>query len=525
MINESKKHAPRAKPKLRLSIRSRFFVLLLLLTILPFLAYKFAVDLHRLLLENQATIQKQTVINLSYILENRTDLWAIQIQRKNPSDHLSHLNLDHSVIWMVNENGQATFVVGKMPEEVAEKPLDGFSRLGYFLIEGVSHVIPFSPPYPYPQSKTPEISLIDQATSGHTFQQYRMDRSNEPISLMSAAPVKFKDKIVGAVIIEQSMDTLLSDSMNDFYRIIGMGAIVFLVVILGALFYIASISNRIVRLDKDVRETFDSYGKVNQLGFSDTRLRHYHDEISDLRHHIYEMLTQLSSYERYLKQLPRTLRHEIHNPLNRLSMSLSLLEKEVEHKQVDYSKHALEQLKQIIASMSEASSIEDSLHSQTPEAFPIAEMLTHYLDNYQATTPDGEIEVNLSLPKDTNVRGDGFMVEQMMDKLLSNAKDFNNGKEPIRVTVAERDNHVDIEILNAGPALPKGHEKQIFDGMMSIREANSDDQAHLGLGLFIVKLITEFHQGSVEARNRMDVNGKVIGVEFKIQLPILNSSH
>jgi len=65
--------------RLRLSIRNRFFILLLLLTVLPFLAYNFAVDLHRLLLKNQAIIQQQTVINLSYILENRTDLWALQI--------------------------------------------------------------------------------------------------------------------------------------------------------------------------------------------------------------------------------------------------------------------------------------------------------------------------------------------------------------------------------------------------------------------------------------------------------------
>ncbi len=91
--------------------------------------------------------------------------------------------------------------------------------------------------------------------------------------------------------------------------------------------------------------------------------------------------------------------------------------------------------------------------------------------------------------------------------------------------VSEQNNLVEIRVLNTGPALPKGYEKQIFDGMMSIREANSDDQAHLGLGLFIVKLIAEFHQGNVEASNRLDASGDVFGVEFKIQLPILNSSH
>ncbi|HIE39945.1 MAG TPA: sensor histidine kinase, partial [Thiomicrorhabdus sp.] len=62
---------------LRLSIRTRFLLLFLVLTILPFLAYRFAIDLNRIMLTNQAIIQQQTVKNLSLILENRPDLWAL----------------------------------------------------------------------------------------------------------------------------------------------------------------------------------------------------------------------------------------------------------------------------------------------------------------------------------------------------------------------------------------------------------------------------------------------------------------
>lgn len=511
------------KIKLRLSIRARFLILLMLLTILPFLAYKFAVDLHRLLLKNQAIIQQQTVVNLSYILENRTDLWALQIQAGNPTSQLAHLNLEKSVLWIVNEFGQPTYVVGRLPQHEVLHNNDPFSLLGVFLIKTVSAVIPFSIPYPYPQSRTPEVALIRQAVNGRTFQQYRMNSKNQAISLMSATPLKVRNHIIGAVILEQTMDSLLFESLNYFYRLIGIGALVFLIVILGAIAYTASLSNRIVRLDKDVRKTFDNYGKVNQLSFPDKKTRGYHDELSDLRHHIYEMLSKLSTYERYLKQLPRTLRHEIHNPLNRLSMSLSLLEKDVEHKQVKYSKHALEQLKQIIISLSEASSIEDSLHLQPPEPFPISEMLQHYLDSLKETTPEPEIEVNCQLEPNIDVLGDGFMIEQLMDKLISNALDFNDHKQPIKILALQDQKSITITVQNSGPALPKGYEKQIFDGMMSIRKTNSDNQAHLGLGLFIVKLITDFHHGSVEASNLMDAKNQVYGVEFKVVLPILKS--
>ncbi len=186
-----------------------------------------------------------------------------------------------------------------------------------------SSVFPFT--LPYPQSRTPEVALIKQVF-GNTFQQYRMYQES-PVSLMSATPLKVQGRIVGAVVLEQTMDSLLTDSLRRFYRLIGMGAIVFIGVFIGAIIYTASLSNRITRLDNDVRRTFDLHGKVNDLNFLDRVVRGYQDELSDLRHHIHVMLSQLSSYERYLKQLPRALRHELHNPMNRLAMSLSLLER------------------------------------------------------------------------------------------------------------------------------------------------------------------------------------------------------
>ncbi|QKI89149.1 ATP-binding protein [Thiomicrorhabdus xiamenensis] len=504
----------------RLSIRDRLFILLLLLTILPFLAYRFAIDLHRIMLNNQAIVQQQTVENLALILENRTDLWALQIQSGKPT-RLSHLNLNNSVLWVVNEYGQTTYVVGKLPDKEENPDTGFFTTTGKLLIKTLATFIPYSLPYPYPQSPQPEITLIRHSLNGQTLQQYRMDSDGNPVSLMSATPLMVQNRIIGSLVLEQRMETLFSDSLNYFYRLIGIGAAIFFIVIVGAIIHTASLSNRIIRLDDDVKKTFDLKGRLTQLDFPDRQSRIYQDELSDLRHHIYEMLKQLGSYERYLKQLPKTLRHELHNPLNRLSMALTLLEKETEHHQLDYAKHALTQLKQIIASLSEATSIEDSLHSQQPEAFPIGLMLRHYIDNILVLHPDYQISSDLKLDDHVQLLGDGFMIEQMMDKLLSNANDFSDGKMPIRIRAAKIGSQIEIRVENSGPPLPKGHEKQIFDGMTSMRALNQG-QAHLGLGLHIVKLIVDFHQGSVSADNSQFIykGQNLSGVSFKILLPI-----
>ncbi|MDG6772923.1 ATP-binding protein [Thiomicrorhabdus sp. ZW0627] len=497
--------------------------MLLFLTFLPFLAYRFAIDLHRLLLNNQAIIQKQTVENLALILQNRTDLWALQIQSGNPT-RLSHLNLQNSVIWIVNEYGRTTYVVGNLPESshtIVEEDL--FTAIGKSLIKTFATVIPYSLPYPYPQSRTPEQYLIVNALQGQTIQQYRMDKEHQPISLMSATPLIFKDKIIGGLILEEKMETLFSDSLDYFYRLMGIGAMIFLIVTIGAILHTASVSNRILRLDNDVKKTFNIQGRLKDHIFPDRYQRFYNDELSDLRHHIHEMLGQLGAYERYLKQLPKTLRHELHNPLNRLSMALTLLEKDTQHTQLEYAQHAVLQLKQIIASLSEATSIEDSLNHQEPEPFPIGEMLEHYLKNSETLHPEYSLDYHNLIPKNALVLGDGFMIEQLMDKLLSNAKDFSDGKHPIEVICRQDGRNALISVQNSGPNLPAGYEKQIFDGMTSIRTLNQDDQAHLGLGLYIVKLITDYHKGEVYAENIfLDRQHNLPGVRFTVELPLIS---
>lgn len=510
---------------LRLSIHTRFLLLFLLLTILPFLAYRFAIDLNRIMLTNQAIIQQQTVKNLSLILENRPDLWALQIQAGTPTQ-LPHLNLSNSVLWVVNANGTTTYVVGQLPELNQKNDVDFFTAVGKTLIKTLATFIPYTLPYPYPQSKTPEINLIKKAFQGYTIQQYRMDKNQRPVSLMAATPLRFSNQVIGTLVLEERMETLFSDSLNYFYRMVGIGSLIFFIVIVGALIYIASLSNRIIRLDNDVKKMFNFKGRLTELEFSDKKNLYYEDELSDLRHHIYEMLKQLGAYERYLKQLPKTLRHELHNPLNRLSMALSLLENEIEHTQLSYAQHALTQLKQIIASLSEATSIEDSLNNQPPEPFPVGLMLNHYMQNNIDLHPEWNLKyINNGLSEDVLVLGDGFMIEQLLDKLISNARDFSNDKIPITVKAELKRPNVVITVENSGPLLPKGFEQHIFEGMTSVREFNQDEHAHLGLGLHIAKLITDYHHGQIDAENFYEYNQEPIeGVRFIIELPVIENA-
>ena len=53
--------------------------------------------------------------------------------------------------------------------------------------------------------------------------------------------------------------------------------------------------------------------------------------------------------------------------------------------------------------------------------------------------------------------------------------------------------------------------------MVSVRRSNNGTEPHLGLGLYIVRLVAEFHGGTAEALDREDGSGVVI----KVKTPLI----
>ena len=102
------------------------------------------------------------------------------------------------------------------------------------------------------------------------------------------------------------------------------------------------------------------------------------------------------------------------------------------------------------------------------------------------------------------------MIVQMLDKLISNAVQFSTDDHDIEMSLNRTQNHYEICVTNKGPTLPEDMGSQIFNSMISVREKSNTGEPHLGLGLFIVRLIAEFHGGVARAENLPNEDGVTI---------------
>ncbi len=314
------------------------------------------------------------------------------------------------------------------------------------------------------------------------------------------------------LILEQSLDQLLTLSSNALGSVITRSTLLIVALMLALLGYASWLSWRITRLQRSVRACIDDDGRV--LGtLPATRAR---DELGELSRQFSQMTDRLQGYTRYLEGFARRLSHELKTPVAVVRSSLENLSEDTDPEtQTVYLKRAhqaTDRLSQILQGMSEAARLEQSFDQAEKERFDLARVAAEAAAAYQALSPDHRIRYD-GPAEGVSVLGSPELMVQLLDKLVDNARDFTPSGRAIVIGVQSRIDGSALTVFNEGPPLPSHLTSEIFSPFVSLRSGT--DQGHLGQGLLIVRLIADFHQGSVTARNAPDGRGVI----FRIWLP------
>lgn len=107
--------------------------------------------------------------------------------------------------------------------------------------------------------------------------------------------------------------------------------------------------------------------------------------------------------------------------------------------------------------------------------------------SFVATGSDVTVHVDSGL----RVYADKERLEQVLVNLIANA--VRHGRPPVIVTAEDTDDAVRIHVRDHGPGVPAHRRPGLFDRL----GGDSDDAESVGLGMWIVRLLTEAHGGTV----------------------------
>jgi CheY-like chemotaxis protein/two-component sensor histidine kinase len=121
-------------------------------------------------------------------------------------------------------------------------------------------------------------------------------------------------------------------------------------------------------------------------------------------------------------------------------------------------------------------------------------------------------------PTKVMVDADAVRLAQVLWNLLNNAAKYSPEKSSIQITVTPDDcaGTVKIRVRDTGMGIPREMLPRIFDLFTQIERSLERAQGGLGIGLTLVRRLTEMHGGTVEAFS----DGVGCGSEFVVTLPM-----
>jgi signal transduction histidine kinase len=213
------------------------------------------------------------------------------------------------------------------------------------------------------------------------------------------------------------------------------------------------------------------------------------------------------------------LGHDLRNPIGAASMAAKWMQRAG----TKDSKHA-KVVSELVQTTARATSILNDLLDLTRSTFgtdiPIKKSKTD-LAALCETIADELRSINedrlITVEKEGDLVGawDAARLGQVLSNLMGNAVQYSDERGAVRVTITGDDPEmIKVSVHNFGPPIPAEDQKAIFQSWMRGSVKGLGENTHLGLGLYIAKLIVEAHGGQIGVTSDAKV-----GTTFTLDLP------
>ena len=244
------------------------------------------------------------------------------------------------------------------------------------------------------------------------------------------------------------------------------------------------------------------------------------DELGLLSKSLDDMTLELQKRISHAENFSTDLVHEIRNPLASLKSASEILSetKETDErlKLINILSHDVQRIERLITDYSQILKDEVALSKEKFRKIDLIPIIKSVVDDYNNIyqTKRG---ITISFSNDGNknyqINGIENRIEQIIANLLDNAISFSEDNKTIDIKISQNSKkQIIINILDEGPGFKEKDTSKIFKRFYSNRPDKFGQ--HSGLGLNIVKNLTDLHNASINALNRTDKRGANLEIIF-----------
>ena len=273
--------------------------------------------------------------------------------------------------------------------------------------------------------------------------------------------------------------------------------------------------------DFSLRASSTSHDEIGVLVQAFNRML---DEIQESQKERAEALDREQQANRLKDEFLATLSHELRTPLNAIVGWVHLLRRgqlpaeEAQHalERIDRNAHAQARLVQDLLDVSRITSGKLILDVREMD---LAAVAVNAIDACRPAADARQVTLVCHCPVGFPTMGDPDRLQQVMWNLISNAVRFTPAHGTVTVSLSRDDDMDTIEVKDNGSGIEPQFLPYMFEPFRQADAASTRTHGGLGLGLTIVRRITEMHGGTVTVTS--DGPGK--GATLTVRLPLRRS--
>ncbi|MEH6345252.1 MAG: two-component system sensor histidine kinase CreC [Bermanella sp.] len=333
---------------------------------------------------------------------------------------------------------------------------------------------------------------------------------DESTSVMHvAAPVQHMGDIIGVLTVAKS-----NQSLRPFFALINNklkywgGLLLVLSLLAGAIlsYWLTGSIRKLVTYAKQLTTGQDI--EPPKLGES---------ELITLAHAMKNMREQLTNKE-YVEEYLLTMTHEMKSPLSAIMGAAELISPAMPDKDIEHFSDNIQieskRLHGFIQRMLDVARVENLSKLEKTQAINFSSLVSDVVSQKQISLNKKHLTLALNCEENLHLSGNEFMLQQVLDNLISNAVEFSPeyGQIQIQLT-SDSQTHVKdtikLQIQDDGPGIPNYALNRVFERFYSLARPEGGKRSS-GLGLTFSKRAIELHKGRISIENRPDQGARVV---------------
>jgi PAS domain S-box-containing protein len=215
--------------------------------------------------------------------------------------------------------------------------------------------------------------------------------------------------------------------------------------------------------------------------------------------------------------------HELRSPLNAITGWVHLLahqrplQEETLDRAVDVIRRSATQQKQLIEDLLDTARVISGKLKLEIQPVNLAPLMEGALDAVRPAAEARDIRLYTQIDASAGqITGDPQRLQQIVWNLLSNAVKFTPQGGRVELSLTRVDPHLRLTVRDTGKGIAREFLPEVFDRFRQADSSSTRRHGGLGLGLALVKHLTELHGGTIRAESE----GEGLGATFTVDLPL-----